>query len=157
MSLKLGLSLVVHFLNFCSNFISAHLVDRTNIKSKVFWVDWFPLPSTLSPAWWQGMATLYIFQLRSLHRPLGAFPILGNSSSQRFLAHWFQFSLKQFCDLVATSILLPNPSNPDPSLSTPQKSIIFPLLSEIQASFLGLSLILSFCMVILYFMANKHL
>ena len=37
--LKLGQSMFGHSLGLCSNFVPAHLMDRTNLGSKVLWVS----------------------------------------------------------------------------------------------------------------------
>ena len=56
MGFKSGQLLVGHSFVLCS--IHAFLLDRTNLGSKVLWVDWYPYPSTGDPAWLQEVAPL---------------------------------------------------------------------------------------------------
>jgi hypothetical protein len=53
LGLKLGHSLIAPFLNFCSIFIPAHLIDRTNFGLKVLCVVWCPYPSIGILSWLQ--------------------------------------------------------------------------------------------------------
>lgn len=55
MGLQLCQSSVGHSHNFCTIFTPAHLVGRTNCRSKIMWLGWYPSPSFGSLACLQEM------------------------------------------------------------------------------------------------------
>ena len=163
MGLKLDQTLVGHSLNLCSIFIPVHLVGRINFGLR--FCEWFGVP--LIPL---GVPSGY--RRWPLHSPYlsGAFPVPGLKLISEMPSHQFLFSF------IALSWALPPPHTWSPSLFPflPPSPTHFPppstsnvyfisLLSEIQASSFGSSLLLSFygsvdcSMSILYFMATVHL
>ena len=167
MGLKLGQPLVGCSLSLCSIFIPVHLVGRINFGLKVLWVGCLFL-STGSPTWLQEVSPSAIIFLAT-RRQCESHPhiLRGVSPVPEFCPRDAPINFPALvCPNSGHLIAILVPSSPSPIISSihpPPMSILFPLLSEIQASSLGPSLLLSFfgsvdySMVILFFMANIHL
>lgn len=153
-----------------SIFVPAFLLDRIDFVLNILWAGWCSYPSTGGPAWLQEVATAYsITPLLGVSEKLsqrltGVFPFSGMS--------WRCSLIPILCQLPIshnwpwTSHPPPHPlSHPVSSLPLPPITILFPLLSEIQASSLGPSILFSFfgsveyndSVCILYFVADIHL
>lgn len=119
--LKISRLFVGHSLNFCSIFISAHLMGRTNCGSNVLWVGWCLHAFIGSFSWLQEIAisgsispTTRILTSVHLHRFLGVSIVLGFHVIQEMphQHHQSQFSLP-----LSSPHLIPPVSPQTPSSS----------------------------------------
>ena len=115
--LKISRLFVGHSLNFCSIFISAHLMGRTNCGSNVLWVGWCLHAFIGSFSWLQEIAisgsispTTRILTSVHLHRFLGVSIVLGFHVIQEMphQHHQSQFSLP----LSSPHLIPPVPPRP---------------------------------------------
>ena len=173
MYFKLGQSLFGHSLSLCSIFDPVLNVGRTKFWSKILQEGWCPYPSPESLPWLQEVPTTIFPTARSLIDSLE--PTWSQGSRTRVLlgdapptpTSSFKLSQPSF---YLSLYLIPKPSSPPHPLSQqvtylypPPMTILFPPLSDIQASSLGSSFLLNFfwskeySVAILYFMDNIHL
>ena len=137
--LKISRLFVGHSLNFCSIFISAHLMGRTNCGSNVLWVGWCLHAFIGSFSWLQEIAisgsispTTRILTSVHLHRFLGVSIVLGFHVIQEMphQHHQSQFSLPLSSPHLIPLVPLPTLF---PTLFLPyiqSMTILFPCLSE---------------------------
>ena len=157
MDLKLGQLLVGPSLSLCSIPCACILVNRIHFGLKVLWVDWCLYYSTGVPAWLQKVissgsiaqmlwVTAMVKSIDCWVPPLYKVSVLYCRCLVPSRPHQMQISIL-FHGHIAISPVLPHTwsSTPHPlSISLPPMTVLFPLLSEIQASLLEAFLLNSF-------------
>jgi hypothetical protein len=157
----------------------AFLIDRKKFESEVLWMGWFSYCSSGFPAWLQVVP--YSGSISQIcESELSSLPLsLGCIHYSRCLSHYIEvpyLSIFVSCRFtfifmpIWPSVYAPDPESPllfpsplPPALHLSLMTILFSLLSEIQASSLVPSFLFNFfgsvecSMGILYFMAKFHL